>query len=89
MNSTETLHADTPRQADSKLKRWKSAIAIGGMVAMAPVIVLIALLLIGSVLPLLVLGTPLLFHTPKGPRPPLAPPRIVQAPRTMPAPSPA
>lgn len=91
MNSTETFDASTPREGDSKLDNgWKIAVGIGGMVVTAPVLALIFLLLIGSVLPLLLLGAPFVFHrAEQAPRPPVAPPQMREAPRTLPAPSPA
>ena len=92
MNSTETSHAGTPQPADLKLKRWKRAVAIGGLVVMAPVMAFVVLVLIAFALPPLALGVPFLafpwFHRPvQAPRAPLAPPRTLQAPQIGPTPS--
>ncbi len=90
MNATEALEAGTPRKGHWKLDGWKAAVASFGMVATAPVLFLVFLLLLGSVLPLVIFGAPFVFPKPeRGSRPPLAPAKMREAPRTLPAPSPA
>jgi hypothetical protein len=91
MNSTETFDAGTPQQAAKKLERWKIALAVGGLLAMGPVIALILGVLVAFSLPALVLALPFLavawVHEPvQGPTAPLAPRR--RMPLGGPAPSP-
>jgi hypothetical protein len=92
MNSIETLLSGVPLRASSKLERWKIAIAICGAVAMAPVTAMVALLLIGSVLPILLLATPFLavsqsHPAAQGPQAPLTTQKRTPPP-LLPAPSP-
>jgi len=92
MSSTQTSRADSPQRADSKVERWKSMVSVGTLVAMAPVIALVAVLLIGSVLPIVVLGmVGTLVVGPHGraqaSRTPLGPHGTLQTPRTLAAPT--
>jgi len=92
MNSIEMSPEVTSPRANSKLERWKLAIAISGAVILAPMTAILALLVVMSLLPVFLLELPFLVTRSYGPVPdpraPLPPQETLRAaPHALPAPS--